>query len=161
MYKENIELISWNNNFSSGFKLIDDQHKKLIDLVNEILKYVSASGKHDYDYFNKIIQEVVIYTKVHFSTEEKIMLITRFNNFTDHKKEHENFIHAIIKNTRDCESGKMNALSSFTGFLKEWILSHITMMDNQYFDHFKKIATYKDDGMMSISLDNIPEARCV
>ncbi|MCL2213640.1 MAG: bacteriohemerythrin [Treponema sp.] len=156
MVKENTELITWNNKLSCGIKMIDDQHKKLIILVNEMFKHVTGNEIQEKDYFNRVIHETVNYIKVHFSAEEKIMLITRFEGFAEHKKEHEKFIISVIENTRDYEAGKRYTLSSFTRFLKDWILSHIAMMDKQYFEYLKRIASLKEDGKMSISMNDMP-----
>ena len=49
------------------------------------------------------------------------------------------------------------SLLSFTNFLKDWILTHIAISDKQYFEYFRKIATRKNDGSLSISIEDIPQ----
>jgi len=155
MAKEQLELIAWSDRLSCGLKIIDDQHKGLVDLVNEMFNHVTGNGLQEKDYFNRVIQEAVKYVKLHFATEEKIMIATKFAGYAEHKKEHEKFVLAVVNNIKDFEAGKRLTLSSFARFLKEWILSHIAMMDKQYFEYFKKIATRKADGSLSISAADI------
>jgi hemerythrin-like metal-binding protein len=65
------ELIVWSDRLSCGVKLIDDQHKGLVNLVNEMFKHATGNEKQEHQYFNVVIQEAVNYVKVHFATEEK------------------------------------------------------------------------------------------
>ncbi|MCL2230732.1 MAG: bacteriohemerythrin [Treponema sp.] len=149
------ELVTWNNKFASGIKLIDEQHKGLVDLVNEMFNHATGNDLQEHNYFNRVIQEAVNYVKVHFATEEKLMLATKFEGYAEHKKEHDSFIMKVVENIKDYEAGKRLTLSSFTRFLKDWVLSHIAMMDKKYFDYFRKIATRKEDGKLSITSEDI------
>jgi len=149
------ELVKWSNNLSCGVKLIDDQHKGLVDLVNEMFNHINGNEVQERNYFNRVIQEAVKYVKVHFATEEKIMVATNFSGYAQHKKEHDNFVMTVVKNVKDYEAGKRFTLITFTRFLKEWILSHIAVMDKQYFEYFKSIASRKGDGKLSITSADI------
>jgi len=155
MAREISELITWSNKLSCGIKLIDDQHKGLVELVNDMFNHATGNALKEQNYFHSVIQEAVKYVKVHFATEEKIMLATKFAGYAEHKKEHDNFVLAVVANIKDYEAGKRLTLSSFTRFLKEWVLSHIAVMDKQYFEYFKKIATRKADGTLSITQADI------
>jgi len=155
---ENTELIKWTDRLSCGIRLIDNQHKGLVSLVNEMFNHVSGDEKEEHDYFNKVIREAVRYVKVHFATEEKIMLAAKFSGYEEHKKEHAGFILTVIQNITDYKAGKKFTLFTFTKYLKEWILSHIALMDKQYFSYFNSIATRKADGKRSITSADIEGA---
>ncbi|MCL2440946.1 MAG: bacteriohemerythrin [Treponema sp.] len=134
----NNELITWSNQLSCGITLIDEQHKRLVELVNEMFDHVTGNDVQEHDYFNRVIQETVKYIKIHFTTEEKILLVTEYRGYIEHKKEHERFIKAVLENIRDYETGRRITLSTFTRFLKDWILSHIALVDRQYFEYLRK-----------------------
>jgi len=155
MSNKSVEIVTWSERLSCGIKLIDDQHKGLVELVNDMFNHATGNSIQEQDYFNIVIQEVVKYVKVHFATEEKIMLATKFSGYTEHKKAHDSFVIAVVNNINDFKAGKRLTLSAFTKFLKDWILSHIAMMDKQYFEYFKKIATRKADGKLSITSADI------
>jgi len=154
------ELIAWNATFSCGIKLIDEQHKGLVALVNEMFNHITGDEEQEREYFNKVIQEAVRYIKIHFATEEKIMRFANFAGYAAHKKEHENFIITVITNIYSFQAGKRVSLLSFTKFLRNWILSHIAVMDKQYFDYFRKIATRKNDGRLSIASSDVKHKTC-
>jgi len=152
------ELITWSNKFACGIKLIDDQHKELVELVNEMFNHVTGNDLQEHNYFNRVINDAVSYVKTHFATEEKLMLATKFDGYAEHKKEHDTFVLAVVENINDYKAGKRLTLSSFTRFLKDWVLSHIALVDKKYFDYFKKVATRKEDGRLSISSEDVASA---
>jgi len=149
------ELISWSSTYSVGVKEIDNQHKGLFDLVNDMYNHVAGDEAEEQTYFQDVIQYAIICVKVHFATEEKFMLATKFQGYAEHKKAHDSFVLAVVDNIQDNEAGKKMTLSAFTNFLKEWFLTHIAIMDKQYFDFFKKIATRKTNGKLSITSADI------
>jgi len=144
------ELISWSAAFSVGIKIIDDQHKELFALVNDMFNHVVGDAQAERVYFKGVIQKAVEYVKVHFSTEEKIMLHANFPGYGEHKKAHDTFVLTVVEKVKDFEAGKKFTLLEFTQFLKEWILTHIAIMDKGYFTYFRKIATRKEDGKLGI-----------
>ena len=152
---EETDLIKWSSTFSVGVKVIDDQHKGLLNLVNDLFNHVVGDDDAERAYFKDVIQQAVDYVKVHFTTEEKIMTGTNFPGYADHKKAHDVFVLTVIEKVRDYEMGRRLTLVEFTKFLKEWILTHIAIMDKQYFGYFKQISTRNADGKLSINSTNI------
>jgi len=155
MGRQKSELVTWSSTFSVGVKIIDDQHKELLNLVNDMFNHVSGDEEAEHAYFLNVIQKAVQYVKVHFNTEEKIMLHTNFPGYAEHKKAHDAFVLTVVDNVSDFNAGKRLILSEFTRFLKEWILTHIAIMDKQYFSYFKQIATRKADGKLSINQTDV------
>ena len=149
------ELVKWSNTLSCGLQIIDEQHKGLVNLVNDLFNHVTGNEEEEHKYFNKVIQEAVKYVKIHFATEEKIMIATKFQSYTEHKKAHELFILTVVDRIKEYKTGKKMTLNTFTKFLKDWILSHIAVMDKQYFEHFKRLASRKADGKLSINSSDI------
>jgi len=137
MERENSELITWSDRLSCGIKLIDDQHKELVALVNEMYNHVTGDEIQEYEYFNKVVQEAIKYARIHFATEEKIMLVAKIPGYDIHKKAHNSFILAVANNISNYKTGKKFNLFIFTKFLKDWVLSHIALMDKQYFEQIK------------------------
>jgi hemerythrin len=147
----NSELVSWSPTFSVGVKVIDDQHKELLKLTNDLFNHCVGDEEAERSYFKKVIGKAVDYVKVHFSTEEKIMTATKFSGYRDHKREHDTFVLTVVEQITAFNEGKAFTLLAFTKFLKNWILTHIAVSDKQYFEYFKKIATRKTDGKLSIT----------
>ena len=62
-------LIQWSSSLSVKVKQIDDEHQKLIKLIND-LNDAMRVGKGK-EALGKIINELVNYAAVHFNTEER------------------------------------------------------------------------------------------
>ena len=131
---------NWNNSYSLGIKLIDDQHKKILNFVCGVLNDVPKDEEEKHLYFKEVIGQVVEYIKVHFATEEGIMLVTNFPEYDEHKKAHDSFILTVIDSVRDYEAGSRLALVNFSNFMKKWVLAHIAVMDIKYIEYCKKIS---------------------
>jgi hemerythrin len=99
--------------------------------------HVTGDEIQEYEYFNKVVHEAIKYAKIHFATEEKIMLAAKIPGYDIHKKAHISFILAVANSISNYKTGKKVNLFIFTKFLKDWILSHIALMDKQYFEQIK------------------------
>jgi hemerythrin len=149
------ERVTWSDSYSMGIKIIDDQHKGLLEFVNDLFNHSTGNEWEEREYFKDVIHQAVQYIKEHFATEEKIMIATKFPDYTAHKKAHDEFTLTVVKSVKDFESGKRLVLAKFAYFLKDWVLTHIAVMDMQYTAYFRKIATRKADGKLSISKEDV------
>jgi hemerythrin len=145
------ELVTWSSTYVSHVKVIDKQHQELFDLTNTLFKHCVGDPESEKEFFKGVIHSAIDYVKIHFATEEKMMLATRYKGYTEHKREHDSFVLTVVDAVRAFnETGKLN-LIQFTRFLKNWILTHIAVCDKLYFDYFQQIATRKKDGRLSIT----------
>ena len=141
--KTNSNLITWSDTYSVGIKIIDEQHKKFIDMVNDMYRHGNDDEEEERAFFQSIIKEFVGYVKFHFETEEKIMKGTDFQGYTMHKKVHASFILSLLDIIKKIDNGKRIPLITFSHFCREWILTHIAIMDKQYFEHLMRIISLK------------------
>jgi hemerythrin len=152
------EYVTWSNSYSIGIKSIDDQHKWLLNFVNDLFSHVTWDETEERLYFREVIQQAVQYGKNHFSIEEKCMLATKFSGYPEHKKAHDDFVLTVVNTVKDFETGRQrHILIKFGRFLKDWVLSHIAVMDTQYAMYFRTIATRKADGKLSITAADVAQ----
>ena len=76
-------LISWSSMLSTGISEQDTQHKKLIDLINQLNDAMQAG--HGNDIMGKVLSELVNYTVFHFGYEEKLMAQHKYEDTPAHK----------------------------------------------------------------------------
>jgi hemerythrin len=145
-------LVTWSASYSVGIKLIDDQHKEFFRLVNDMYNHVDNDDEDaERAYFQSVIRQVVDHIKEHFATEEEIMERTQYKDYAGHKLAHDFFILSVDNIVKKFNEGKKISLISFSHFIKDWILTHITIMDKQYFNYLMKIASRRPDGKLSIN----------
>ena len=143
--------VYWSDSYSMGIKLIDDQHKGLLNFVNELFDHATGNEEEERAWFKGVIQFAVRYIREHFTTEEKFMKATKFPGYAEHKRAHDEFTLTVVKSAKDFQEGKRLVLEKFAYFLKDWVLAHVAVMDRQYSDYFRKIATRKADGKLTIT----------
>lgn len=149
------ELIKWVSTFSCGIQMVDDQHKELVKLINDMFNHVSGNEQEEREYFKSIVHKMLDYVKLHFQTEEKLMLLTKFPGYREHKEAHDSFALHTISVIKNYTGNNRLTLLDITKFLKDWVLSHIAIMDMEYFVYFKKIAVRDSSGKLKITQERI------
>ena len=127
-------FVDWTEEFSVGIKDIDDQHKILVGMLNQLNQGVIE--RKGAECMKKIILEMIAYAGTHFATEEKLMVKFGYPDYPNHKKEHDRFAKkAQDLKTRVEAAGFMMGLEVLT-FLKDWLKNHILHTDKKYSGHF-------------------------
>ena len=94
-------LMEWSPAFSVKVKKFDDQHKKLVDLVNQLHDAMKAGEGNTM--LGVVFQSLVAYTGSHFADEEKMMQANGYPDYAKHKAAHENLVKQVLdlqKNSR-------------------------------------------------------------
>jgi hemerythrin len=128
-------VVQWQHSFSVGVKLIDEQHKELINLTNKLFESCMAGHERINDAILSIIQEAVDYTVYHFGTEEKIMERISYPDYIQHKQEHSDFVQEVGIKVDEFKSGRMLAPLQFVYYLRDWVLHHIAVCDKLLGDY--------------------------
>jgi hemerythrin len=126
--------MSWNPKLSVGVAVIDDDHQKLVSMVNELYDAIQAGrGK---DSLGPTLAKLVDYTKFHFGREEDFMAKTSYPAAVDHKREHDGLTKQVLDVQGKYQSGAAATLSlEVMNFLKNWLLQHIQGSDKKYGPH--------------------------
>jgi len=122
--------IQWNDSFLINFREIDSQHKRLVDMIND-LDDAMRQGKGK-DVLGKIITGLVVYTKTHFETEEKYLTEFGYPGLDEQKQEHAEFVKTITDFKNDFQSGQLGLSIKVMDFLSNWLTHHIKHLDKQY-----------------------------
>jgi hemerythrin len=57
----------------------------------------------------------------------------------------------VVDIIKKFDEGKRVPLISLTNFIKDWILTHIAIVDKQYFEHLRKAVSRKPNGKLSVT----------
>ena len=131
-----MKLIEWNEKLSVKIDSIDDQHKILIDMINDF--YDQIKSKAAKELISDLIKRMKKYTVVHFETEEKYFKMYNYPGLAAHKKEHDDFVNKVIDLETRYNAGKMILSIEITNFLKDWLTKHIQGTDKKYVDFLIK-----------------------
>lgn len=133
-------MFTWSDDFSVQIPIIDEQHKKLFEIGNNIY-YLYNHFQYDEltTHIKDLLGELERYTKYHFRTEEDLMIRFHYPDISEHIKEHRKFIDYLdsidlYENTYDQAEYILGLLQ----FISSWIFKHINYSDFKYSDFLVK-----------------------
>jgi hemerythrin len=127
-------LINWNNSLSVDVEEIDQQHKRLIAIIND-LNSAMKQGKGK-DIIGGIVRGLIDYAVVHFKTEENYFEQFGYSETDDHIAEHVSFIQKVSEFKDGYEKGTLGLTIQVMQFLSDWLQNHIKGTDKKYSQFF-------------------------
>jgi hemerythrin-like metal-binding protein len=129
---DTFEIFPWQDSYTVGVSKIDEQHQKLIHLLNKLA--TSLANHSEPVELKNVFYELALYAVYHFQTEENIW----HENFagdiweTGHKKSHENFV-TDIRALQDLENSKPfnEIIEDVLSYLTRWLIVHILESDKR------------------------------
>ena len=126
----------WQDAYSVGVATLDDDHKKLIDLLNQ---FQTAYDYHTGEAFEQeALNELVAYTRYHFEREEKLMADIGYPDLDAHKEQHRVMIAEVERFVADYQARGHEALEGVASYLTDWLINHINGTDKQYGPFFNE-----------------------
>ena len=123
-------LLAWNDTYSVKVRQFDDQHKKLIILINQLHDAMRV-GKGG-DVVGEVLKSLIDYTSTHFAAEERLMKMHSYPEYEAHKKEHNQLVVQVLDIQKSMSSGQRPLTMNVMSFLKEWLVKHIQGDDRKY-----------------------------
>ncbi len=127
-------MIEWNDKYSVGVKRIDEEHKKLIGIINKAA--VTNKFKEKSRVVLEILDEMIDYAGSHFLTEETYMINFGFPEYLFHRNEHIGFTDKAIDLQNRVVSGDFQIENEVLEFLEQWLVNHIQETDSKYTEWF-------------------------
>jgi hemerythrin len=129
-------IMEWSNDLSVGIIELDSQHKRLINLINDLHEAMSnGSGRA---VLSPVLNGLVQYTATHFQAEEKYMKQFQYPAYAAHKAEHDSLTKKVLDFKHRFDSGQAMLTVELMTFLKSWLRSHILENDKKYGEVFKQ-----------------------
>ena len=138
-------MILWKDNLSFKIKEIYDQHKKFLELVNNL--HAAVKEKKTREVEGKIIDSLIEYAFYHFTLEERYLDRSNYPYTEQHKKEHEEFVDKIIQLKKDHEKNKLSLTVDMINFLNNWWINHVKNSDKKYEPYLVGIDIKKDSAV--------------
>lgn len=123
-------LFQWKEEYSIHNSEVDMQHKKLVGLLNSLYEGMMA-GKSTQQ-LDKLLTELVNYTHVHFTSEERLMQTSKYPGFKLHQQSHANLTQQVAEFQEKFRAGRVTLSIELLQFLKEWLRHHILGSDRDF-----------------------------
>lgn len=124
-------IIQWTQEFTTGVEAIDNDHKVLISLINQLGEAIR--GGEPQATVRRVLDELVDYTSYHFNREEALMEACRYPDIEAHRRTH-NTLKVQVADIRDRYIRHPEAVHAreILALLKNWLSAHIMGRDKLY-----------------------------
>lgn len=128
-------FMKWRPDFNLGIAEIDEQHKKIVELINTLNKaFMNDEARNK---LGDILNEMSRYADYHFKAEEELFSQHLFPFSEEHKKLHDSFRAKVLQFREQFEQG-ISITFRLLGFLRKWLTNHILDVDREYADFVKQ-----------------------
>ncbi|MDW7693238.1 bacteriohemerythrin [Flammeovirgaceae bacterium SG7u.111] len=136
--------ITWNKkSHSVGIQKIDDQHKQLFLIVEELDQAIRA-GRGE-RVLQNIIDKLFAYSSYHFSTEERIFRQFGQKEIQKYQEAHEEFQQWLMQVKEELEIGDKDVAIAVFNFLNHWLQNHVVGRDKSYYSRLAESKTMAEE----------------
>ena len=134
MYRDHdnhVDAFSWDQCFVTGLPDIDTQHKRLVEITNQLGNLVMQGPDVSHDDMTAVVQSLSAYASFHFYEEETMMHRVGLNNLqiARHHQDHVNFLKDVEKMYAEVSSDQPDTARLILKFLTNWLVYHILGVD--------------------------------
>jgi hemerythrin len=123
-------LIDWTDDYATGIAAIDEQHRRLVDIVN---KFEEAARKgRGSRIMSEILNDLVGYTAEHFAYEERLLAEAGYPGLKHHQSQHRQLLQKVERYQFDFQQAGRRVTHEAQELLKYWLTSHILREDKSY-----------------------------
>ena len=127
--------ITWNESFSVGVNILDEQHHKIIDLINRFIEQETQA--FDREILESILSELIEYGFEHLKLEEAMLEEHDYPDFQKHKHEHLLYVQKVTNSAKRKKSLNEDEFIELGEFLNQWWSDHILEEDMKYRPFFE------------------------
>jgi hemerythrin len=151
--RENSMAIVWTSDWNTGIGVIDEQHKRIADYINDL---ENAIKQQKHSSVGAVLNELVDYTHSHFAFEESLLQEAGYEFTKAHQSVHKMFVTRIQK-YQDRHNAGEDIAEQLYGMLGTWLYQHIKRDDMAYVNSVqgnleKLLANKKESGWLKRSL---------
>jgi hemerythrin-like metal-binding protein len=132
-----MELMTWQKEYELGIEEIDNQHKKIVEIINRL--FPMSLELTDEEVLKVILTELTDYADYHFATEEKYFKLFNYPEAAGHIEVHNKYRNKIEEFKKEFAAAKTEEVFfNLNNFLKDWWIQHINHLDREYVPLFKE-----------------------
>ena len=126
-------LIEWKDEFCVGISDVDHEHQEIINLINNL--HDAMSGENATISVMDFLGEIYSHVSAHFALEEKIMRTHKYDQYAEHKADHERLLDELRDIMDDYEENAYFSDAEFAGQVERWFTEHFKTKDARLHKH--------------------------
>jgi hemerythrin len=121
-------LIEWRKEFETGVAEVDHEHRELVELINELDAAVDTDAPPER--VGEFLGEVFARISAHFALEETVMRKHRYDQYADHKADHEKLLDQLRDIMDSHEAGAyLDYRTALKRSVRDWFVDHFKSRD--------------------------------
>ncbi len=125
------KVFNWNESFLVGISMVDEEHQKLVELINDVGEVALSSGKPDPEKLKTACNAMLDYTSIHFRDEEAMMQTAGLASayIRHHQALHKAFAEEAVLLAGRAENLSTEQTEQMLDYLVDWLAYHILGAD--------------------------------
>lgn len=126
-----METFQWNACFVTGLNSVDDQHRRIVDLINRFGVLILRQDGASFAEMEALFAELADYAKYHFADEEALMESQRVDprHVAQHRAAHAGFLDELMRLHEGVSADNRDAAKPILQFLTNWLAYHVLGSD--------------------------------
>ncbi|WP_447824558.1 diguanylate cyclase domain-containing protein [Aeromonas salmonicida] len=138
--------LGWKQSHDCGHPQIDDDHRQLFALANQLLNGV-LTMEEDTDQFHQNFEALLALAASHFNNEEAILAKLEYAELDTHRQEHQKLLHRADSLYQAARTGELTSLTLLEFVLQDLVLGHMVKQDRRYFPLLQ--ASMQEEALLS------------
>ena len=124
-------IFSWNSQFDVGIASIDQQHRRLFEIINQLDDTLAIDSEQRA--VLELVDELIDYTHYHFEHEENLMREAGYSaaNFAEHETQHRDFVAKMFEERQKAIIDPDTVSKELLEYLVNWLSEHILFSDQK------------------------------
>ena len=119
-------LVAWRKEFETGIPDVDHEHRALVELINELPAILDAEPG---SVALQVLGDINASISAHFALEERLMRESAYDEYREHKADHDRLLDEIRDLMDDYEEGRWVDRDAFGARVAEWFTLHFKTRD--------------------------------
>jgi len=122
-------LLEWRDEFNTGNPSVDHEHRELIELINELHDKLGNTDRNR-DEVSDYLGEIYAQISAHFALEERLMQEKDYEEYPEHKADHDRLLNDIGDILDDYDSDRFEDMEKdLSKRLQSWFTNHFSTLD--------------------------------
>lgn len=135
-------VLEWSELYSVGIPAIDNEHKVLVSLVNDMSRVIDTHIEFQTQLIGDTLNSLIRGVQNHFDSEEKFLLANNYPEYGSHKTEHTLLLDQLEHFKERFKTEKPLFTENMLLYLQDWLVRHIILHDCKFGSYFR------DNGMI-------------
>lgn len=126
-------LLKWKPAYSLGIPSVDLEHREMIEMINGV--YASLEENADPDRVEAALEDIYAGIALHFALEERHMREAGYQEYEEHKDEHEDLLDQIRDMMDEYADDPLAGREGLQKSLSDWFGNHFATFDARLHHH--------------------------